>query len=238
MITRLVINGCSYMYRYALGDGHVDLAKILAIPNAESLALFASSNSRIIRTTLKDSYATAEKTLYIVGVTFLGRAEIPTGYNNDKFEGRWLSIQNYLNPYHKHFDHWTTNDLQTYIDLKVKSEMFTEEDRLENLMYQLLSMIGDLKNRGHQVVVFRNPGDCYDNLLTKERFTKLAECVNIIDGLKWIAIPWQQEQGIKFDPEDSKFGSDIRHPLPGEHGSLNNFLVDYIRKNDIYLPVL
>jgi len=221
------------MEAYARGDGHIDLANKLNISNTTSLAVPGSCNNRIIRTTLKDSYCTTEKTLYIIGVTFLGRIELPINREQDAFEGRWLSFQNTINPNHRYVDWWNAADVKTVIDLKLKTELSGNEDQLENLMYQLLSMVGDLKSRGHQILIFRQVDNIYNNLLSKEKFIKLKNYVNIIDGLKWKAINWQHEQGIKFNPEDINLGFDVRHPLPGEHDPLNTFLLDYIKKYNL-----
>ena len=54
MIAQVVVNGCSYMETYALGNGHIDLAqrikinKKLGTPIAASLAIGGSTNSRIL----------------------------------------------------------------------------------------------------------------------------------------------------------------------------------------------
>jgi hypothetical protein len=62
MINHVVVNGCSYHESYARGQGHLDLAQRLGfidehnIPQASSLAIGGSANSRILRTTLKHSY--------------------------------------------------------------------------------------------------------------------------------------------------------------------------------------
>ena len=93
MINNLVVNGCSYMYSYAAGKGHVDLSKRLAISNSDSLAISGSANSRILRTTLKHSY-NAPPTLYVLGMTFLSRLEIPICEPENDFEGRWVNPQN------------------------------------------------------------------------------------------------------------------------------------------------
>jgi hypothetical protein len=227
------------MNRYGLGQGHVELAAQLGIKNSFNLAIPGSCNSRIIRTTLKDSYQTTEKTLYIIGLTFLARGELPINAEQDLFEGRWLSTQHFhlLNK-NKSDLHWTESDSKKYMELKTKSEMFTEEDRLENLMYLLVSMIGDLLRRGHQIVVFRQPDDLHECELDNIKFTLLKKCVNIIDGLKWAAIPWQVSQNIQFAPEDANLPMGIRHPLSGEHGSLNNFLLHHIKQHDLHLSVL
>lgn len=227
------------MAGYAMGGGHQELAKKLNIGNAESLAVNGSCNSRIIRTTLKDSYSTTEKTLYIIGLTFLARGELPINAQQDAFEGRWLSTQHFQFPdNNKCLAYWTESDTKKYIELKNKTEADSVEDRLENLMYQLVSMINDLVSRGHQILVFRQPEDAYDHCLDTPKFTLLKKCVNILNGLTWAAIPWQFSNGAEFAPGDLVHPIGIRHALPGEHGPLNNFLLYYIKQHDLYLPVL
>lgn len=238
MITRLVVNGCSYMYSYTKGGGHNDLANRLNISVAKSLTVPGSCNSRIIRTTLKDSYQTTEPTLYIVGLSFLGRSEFPIHHDTDEFEGRWTSIQNSVIPCARYLDHWTKKDTEKFIEIKLKLESHGLEDYVENFQYQLLSMINDLKYRGHQVVVFRLPADVIDQVLSLKKFDKLRECVNIVDGLQWKGLLWQYENGVNPDPADEHLPLDIRHPLPGEHGPLNNFLFEYLNKHALYLSVL
>ena len=239
MTTRLVVNGCSYMNAYSRGNGHTDLANNLGIPNAVSLAIPGSCNSRIIRTTLKDSYQTTENTLYIIGLTFLARGELPINTTQDLFEGRWLSTQHFhLLDKNKSDLHWTDSDSKKYIELKNKTEIFTQEDRLENLMYLLVSMIGNLLHRGHQIIVFRQPDDLHECELDNIKFTPLKKCVNIVDGLKWSAIPWQVSKNIQFSPKDYELPSGIRHPLSGEHGPLNEFLIEYIHQHTLHLSVL
>ena len=101
MITELVINGCSYMHTYVEGNGHADLAQALQIPSSNSLSITGSANSRIIRTTLKHSYETNKKTLYVLGMTFVSREELPVcRYNSaehteqEVWEGAWTNPQN------------------------------------------------------------------------------------------------------------------------------------------------
>jgi len=238
-MTRLVVNGCSYMAAYRNGNGHIDLATRLNITTSLSLAIPGSCNSRIIRTTLKDSYQTTEKTLYIIGLTFLSRSELPINAKEDPFEGRWLSTQHFQFPGNdKVASYWTESNSKKYMDIKNRTDVFTVSDRLENLMYLLTSMTGDLLHRGHQVIVFRQPDDVYDSELEKSKFAPLKNCVNIIDGLKWSAIPWQADNNVKFSPEDLKHAPGVRHVLAGEHAPLNKFLVEYINKHALYLPVL
>jgi len=227
------------MASYAMGKGHLDLADKLNIEHSTSLAVNGSCNSRIIRTTLKDSYATTEKTLYVVGLTFLARGELPINVQQDPFEGRWLSTQHFQFPdNNKCQPYWTDSDTKKYVELKNKTEADSVEDRLDHLMYQLLSMVNDLTSRGHQILIFRQPEDAYDCYLDSSEFTLLKKCVNIVDGLSWAAIPWQYSNGTKFTPGDSIHPNGIRHVVPGEHGPLNNFLLDYIKQHDLYLSVL
>lgn len=238
-MTRLVVNGCSYMVSYAMGDGHIDLARQLNITTATSLAVNGSCNSRIIRTTLKDSYLTDQPTFYIVGLSFLARGEFPINADRDSLEGRWVSTQHAQFPATNNcIPFWTAKDTEKFVELKTKLEAESVEERLEQLMYQLLSMIADLKARGHQILVFRQPEDAYDHCLTTDQFTQLKKCVNIIDGLSWGAIQWQADNGVKFSPNDSKHPVGIRHALPGEHGPINKFLLEYIEKYGLHLPVL
>jgi hypothetical protein len=226
------------MNTYSCGNGHIDLADRLGIATAASLAVPGSCNSRIIRTTLKDSYSTNDKTLYVIGLSFLARGEIPIGNDRDSLEGRWLSTLHFQFPKNKVMPYFTESEVERFVELKIKTEMYSVEDLLEQLMYQLLSMINDLLHRGHQVLVFRNPEDTYNHCLDHTEFTQLKKCVNIIDGLAWSAILWQIEQGIKFVPGDVKHPPGIRHPMPREHNPLNNFLSEYIKEHALYLPVL
>ena len=232
MIARLVTNGCSYMGCYSRGNGHFDLSAKLKITDCNAIDKLGSCNSRIIRTTLKDSYLTETSTLYVVGLSFSNRHEIPVSVARD-FEGRWVNTRGPLDEvkYYEHF--WTVEDTTCLNEMLLKSEVYALEDILEDLMYRVLSMISDLKSRGHQVLVFQQPGIYPNNLLDKQKFNPLKNHVNIIGGLNWSALNWQRSQGIKFDPIDKHLREDIQHPLPGEHGPLNEFLFDYISRNKL-----
>jgi len=226
MINRLVVNGCSYLNHYSQGKGHVDLAQQLNLAFSHSLAYPGSSNNRIIRTTLKDSYTTDQPTLYIIGLSFLNRSELTIGQDTD-FEGKWISFQNYINP-DKIADFWTDTDSQQVIAHNLKMESYVIKDKLEDLMFKLLAMISNLRQRNHQVVIFRQPDDYYINHLGEERFKFLKNCVNIVDGLSWSSLEFQADKGVKYVPEDHHHPKLIRHPAPGEHQHLNKFLVEYI----------
>jgi hypothetical protein len=233
MINRLVVNGCSYTHAYTDGFGHVELANLLTIAETHSLTKPGSSNQRIIRTTLKDSYTTSKNTFYIIGLSFLNRIEFPVGVIDNEIEGRWLNFQNAVNPNHLYDNTWNFEDSKKLIDLKIKSEILSVTDRLEYIMYQLVSMINDLTSRGHQVLIFRQPTDIYDSLLNDEPFTLLKKYVNIIDGLSWSALEWQFNNGVNWDSKDDDKLLGHRHPCSGQHHTLNKFLLHYIQKNQL-----
>jgi hypothetical protein len=226
------------MLNHAYGNGHQDLADKLNITKSKSLAVSGSCNSRIIRTTLKDSYAAQEKTLYIVGLTFVGRTELPINRAGNTFEGHWISFQNGPNPTHQYKDIWTDRDIEQFIKLKLKSEIDSIDDRVDDLVYRIASMVGDLRSRGHQIVVFRQTEQEYSRCLDDPKFTFLDSCVNIIDRLRWTAIDYQLAHGVQFEPGDSNLAPNIRHACPGEHGPLNDFLVEYIKQHALHLPIL
>ena len=231
MISRLVVNGCSYINYYVQGNGHTDLAKQLNIPLAYSLSLPGSCNNRIIRTTLKDSYITDQSTLYIIGLSFLNRTELPISQDTG-FEGRWFSFQNQI-PSNKIADFWSELDSQQAVDHNLKIESRVIKDKLEDLMFRLIPMISDLIKRQHQVIIFRQPDDYYTNYLDEKRFRFLKKYVNIVDGLKWGGLEFQAKQRIKFVEADKHLPKSLRHPLSGEHGPLNKFLVEYVTLHNL-----
>lgn len=234
MIEQLVVNGCSYMKTYDIGNGHVDLAKQLGITHSSSLAIGGSANTRIIRTTLKHSYQTDMPTLYILGMTFLSRLEIPILDNQNEFEGRWTNPQNQA--FVKNWQlHWTQKDTDRFVELALKSEAYSILDRLEDLMYRLVAMITDLKNRGHRVLVFQHADDGYQDFLNDDRL-KLFQQPEFIGSYLWRATPWQHEQGVKatvYDPPMPMVTPEITHRAVGEHQKLNEYLCNYIRKHNI-----
>ena len=234
---KLVVNGCSYMEAYAHGSGHQDLAKRLNISQADSLAIGGSANSRIIRTTLKHSYQSNQPTLYIMGMTFLSRLEIPILENQLDFEGRWTNPQN--QQFVKDWQYgWTQKETDQFVDIKCKSEIYSILDRTEDLMYKMLSTVADLHSRGHQVLMYQQADDLYLNLLDNPRLSFFKNIPNIIDGYAWRAIPWQLQQGVppmNYYSIHNHVPDNIRHPSPGQHQILNEFLVDYILSRDMLL---
>lgn len=232
----LIVNGCSYMETYFTGYGQVDLAERLGIPNSSSLAIGGSANTRIIRTTLKHSYQTPHPTLYVLGMTFLSRLEIPILENQSEFEGRWTNPQNqqFMENWQAG---WTQQETNQFVDIKLKSEVFSILDRAEDLMYRILTMIADLKQRGHRVLVFQQADNLYQPYLTDPRLQFFKNNKSIIGGFEWRAIPWQHSQGVP----PTSYGRnpkhqvpvDIAHRKPGQHQKLNEFLVDYINQHSI-----
>jgi hypothetical protein len=223
---------------YAQGSGHVDLAQRLGISNSQSLAIGGSADSRVIRTVLKDSYTTSDPTLYVIGVGFLSRWEVPV-LNNDHdgtFEGRWTNPQNQF--YVDRWEHnWSQSETKKLMDLKLISDFYSVPDRLEDLMYKLLAMIDSLHARGHRVLIFQQADDIYQRYLDRHTFDLLKNNPIFIDGLRWRAVPWQVEQGVRT----VNYGAnahyqvpvEIRHPAGGQHNLLNEFLHKYIVDNKI-----
>ncbi len=240
MIQQLVVNGCSYMDSYAMGNGHVDLAKQLGlvgkfnIPLASTLAIGGSANSRILRTTLKHSYQTSLPTLYVLGMTFVSRLEIPICNPENDFEGRWI------NPQNQEFKHrwqhgWEQTDSDQFVETKLKSEVFSILDRTEDLMYRMLATITDLKSRGHRVLMFQQADNLYLDCLPDPRL-HLFRRPEIIEGFAWRSIAWQYEQGVR--PKTYPFGSpyvppDMTHPEIGQHALINDYLTNYIQEYKI-----
>ena len=232
-MNRLLVNGCSYMNGYAAGNGHIDLAQQLNIAKAESHAIPGSCNDRIIRTTLKDSYTTTDSTLYVIGLSFLSRSELPINSIDDKFEGQWISITNEPSLNLQYQVGWTQSLVDQYIDLRLKYQMYSIADRLEDLMYRILSTIADLKSRGHQVLVYKQVNDVYEKFYNESQFSLLKKSANIINGLEWCANDWQYAHGVEWDFRDAKLPLEVRHPKIGQFHVLNEFLIKYIQDNKL-----
>lgn len=235
MIQQLVVNGCSYTHSYALGNGHKDLAQRLGIATANSIAVSGSANSRILRTTLKHSF-TAVPTLYVLGMTFLSRLEVPICEPETDFEGRWV------NPQNQEFSHrwqigWNQKESEQFVDTKLKTEVYSILDRTEDLMYRMLSAIHSLKARGHRVLMFQQADNLYTEFLNDHRL-RWFNCAEIVHGFAWRATAWQASQGVEpkiYGPGQPLVPRDMTHPAVGHHHQLNDFLTNYIDQYKILL---
>ena len=231
---QLVVNGCSYMEAYAGGNGHQDLAQRLGINSSASLAIGGSANRRILRTTLKHSYATTVPTLYVLGMTFLSRIEVPFLRLKDDFEGRWINFQN-QDRSGQWETHWTQIDSDRLKELKLKWEVHSVVDRAEDLMYDMLNTCLSLRSRGHAVVMFQQADNLYQSELNNPRLSLFASESAIIDGYRWRAVAWQHSQGVPA----MNYGSAPLHQVPdemahrqsGHHALLNEFLSQYISRH-------
>lgn len=236
-INRLVVNGDSYMEVYARGQGHVDLAQQLGLGVAFSLAIGGSANTRVIRTTLKDSLIHSnEPTLYVLGIGFLSRWEVPIlNVSENTFEGRWTNPQN--QDYRERWQHnWSESDTKKLVELKLKSDFYSIKDRLEDLMYQLLAMVNCLHNQGHRVICYQQSDKIYEEFVDHVTPNLFKNNCVFVDELKWRAVAWQHSQGVHTTEQiDTRFEvpADMRHPAAGHHQLLNSFLVDYINKHNI-----
>ena len=229
----LVVNGCSYMDSYAMGQGHVDLAQQLGLDNPVSLAIGGSANSRILRTTLKHSY-TAPPTFYILGMTFLSRLEIPICEPENNFEGRWVNPQN--QEFRSRWQlGWTQADSDQFVETKLKSEVLSILDRMEDLMYRMLSTIADLQSRGHRVLMFQQADNLYLDFLSDPRLS-LFDRTEIVGKFGWRATAWQCEHGVQakdYGPGAPYVPPDMTHAAIGHHQMLNEYLTNYIQERKL-----
>lgn len=233
---QLVVNGCSYMEAYASGQGHQDLAERLGIPQSMSLAVGGSANSRIIRTTLKHSYITTQPTLYVLGLTFVSRIELPILLPSTEFEGRWTNFQN--QSWSSRWDPpWGQAETDAMIELKLKWELNSILDRTEDLMYHIIAMIHSLKSRGHGVLVYQQADNIYHQYLEHPRLQLFRSEPEILQGYSWCAIQWQHQQGVpamEYGPEQQqKVPPEMAHRRPGHHQKVNMFLTEYINNNNL-----
>ena len=240
MIKLVVVNGCSYTQSYSDGNGHIDLARRLGIvghhniPQAVSLAIGGSANSRILRTTLKHSYITQVPTLYVLGLTFVSRLELPICNPDNEFEGAWCNPQN--QEFQSRWQHqWTAKDSEQFVETKVKSEVYSILDRTEDLMYRVISTITDIQRRGHRVLVFQQADNLYQEHLSNPRLS-LFQRPEIVEGFAWRSVAWQYAQGVapKTYPAGSQYvPPDMTHPKLGEHQMVNEYLTNYIQEHKI-----
>jgi hypothetical protein len=239
MIQQLVVNGCSYNEVWAMGPGPGQLATDLGLSKHISLALGGANNSRILRTTIKHSYQTDVPSLYLVGLTFMSRWELPIIETNEQetFEGSWVNPQSQKHANGKFIWNWTDNDTEIYKNLLFKASAFAQADQLEDLMYRCISVAADLQQRGHAIVFWNNPDQSIPGAVKESgRFDLLKNNPAFVDGLSWVAIPWQHAQGASANqplPGVEQPPRHLQHILPTDYQHLNSYLTQWIKDNKI-----
>lgn len=231
MINRLVISGCSYMEQYAEGHGHVDLASSLGLQDYHSFAQSGSCNDRILRSVLRDCLSSSCPSLYVVGLTFLHRYELPIRYKSTD-DGLWVSCTG--KTLASRNSEWRQNieltEYNTYSALR--AHMFYLNESLEKLMYWLLATINTVKSRGSRIVVFNTAESGVDDFLDQDRFRPL-NIPEIVGAYRWRSIKYQFDQGAQWNQHDSGLDLYTRHVASGQHRWLNDFLTNYIQEHKI-----
>lgn len=235
MIDCLVVNGDSYMHTYTLGNGHADLAQRLSMREYTTLSKNGCCNSRILRTTIKHSYETDVPCFYLVGLTFINRKELAVLNHRDDFEGRWVTLREGTKIKQGWCWPWTEKDSQTYITLVTKQSMLSLLDESQDLMYECLVMAGDLQKRGHKILFFQQADVHFHDILGDPSLRFFDNADIFVDGLRWLAIPWQIAQGARTLPGDLDNGvpENMRHIVPGDHIYINTYLQNYIHRLNI-----
>lgn len=242
---RLVVNGCSYMHYYSEGGGLQDLAQSLSIEHTKNLSLTGASNQRIIRTTLDDCYSNDIPTIYIIGVTFVNRFELPIleglerNFNHDNYKDRFLSInQEWTIPEGTKINEMLSmDDILQFRKLKTMFEMDAEVDIVVNLIQSYTSMIDSLIRHGNTVILFNTAEIAFKKYqhLNKLQYTRNYK--QIIDYFNWFANEYQFNKGAKPLEEDLKKDFPdpmIRHIDYGEHKYINEFLIRYGLNNNLF----
>jgi hypothetical protein len=178
-------------------------------------------------------------TLYIIGISFLTRHEVPILLGRDNKDGKWMTVNSTFTAYRNVKSsngldqHFTQQDIADYCALYDKFTVLGIEDLALNLQYQLLSLRDSLCYRGHRCLIFNTSEHALDWVIDKQEFDLLKLDKHFIEGLKWKSIPWQFEQGADFYPGDEIYPAESRHVALGQHQWLNEFLVDYINQHGI-----
>ena len=238
MIDRLFVNGCSYMNLYAQGNGHIELASLLGIKESTTIAKPGQCNDRIIRTTIQDMYCTNQKTLYVLGLTFLMRFDLPLNQHCDVIDGHWITLHEDLIPKQKNlwFPNIEQNQLLPYLHLHHRW-ILTHENMcrsvVKDLIGRLATLVAAARSLGHRMLIFRTVESPVWIGLQDQDLKIFTARPEMIQDLAWCSIPWQIKQGAKSPDSDANIPRDFRHILPGEHRFLNDFLFDYIKCNEI-----
>lgn len=238
MIDRLFVNGCSYMNLYAQGNGHTELASLLGIKHATTIAKPGQCNDRIIRTTIQDMYGADQKTLYVLGLTFLMRFDLPLNQHCDEIDGHWITLHEDLIPRQKNlwFPNIEQNQLLTYLHLHHRW-ILTHENMcrsvVKDLVGRLATLVAAARSLGHRMLIFRTVESPVWTGLQDQDLKIFVTGPEMIDDLIWCSIPWQISQGAKWPDDDAAVPKDFRHVQPGDHGFLNSFLSDYVHRSGL-----
>lgn len=231
---KLIVNGCSYMDAYTGGRGHIDLAARLNLPLVESIAVSGCNNSRIIRSTIKHSYSNPIPTLYVVGMTFFSRWELPVKREASELDGHWTNPQS-CPPNTPYLGHWNEEATERFKTLMFDAYACGFEDSLEDLMYRMVAMVSNLKERNHRILIYNQVEREVKNFVNDPRFS-LLKSQFFVDQFAWPAIIWQHENQVPeqiYPPNTRLPPPHFRHRLPGEHDLINQHLTDYIVQNKI-----
>lgn len=237
MIERLVVNGCSYMDVYVGGNGHKELGSQLNIPTVLSKAIPGASNQRIIRTTLEDCYNSDTPTLYVIGITFLHRFDLPIIASEHGMD-KWQSFNNISlvdNQFPTFDANIALNDVIEYKKLLSKFRTCSGPEVSAECVLTLTSMVDSIINNGHTVVIF-NTGDISFRKHTNQPMLQyINKNKHIIDSFKWLSNEYQFDMGARCDPIDIQrcLPIECRHVMRGDHQYLNEYLVNYIDKHNI-----
>lgn len=123
--------------------------------------------------------------------------------------------------------------MKNYIDLKLKYMSVGFVDHFDALAYQLLSLVDSVLGQGHQILIFNQVEQLHLEYGSPKTFDVLAKRINIVDQLKWTAVPWQFANGTTPMDRNSHLPLNIRHPNFGDHHNLNRFLFDYIKSHKL-----
>jgi hypothetical protein len=157
----------------------------------------------------------------------------------EEFEGAWINPQSQKRASNKFIWNWTDSDTETYKNLLFKASTFATADQLEDLMYRCISVASDLQRRGHKIIFWNNPDQSIpDAVKNSNSFDLLKNNPAFVDGLLWVAIPWQHEQGAAPAPAYPIPGiapppQDLRHISSLDYKYLNGYLTQWINDNKI-----
>jgi hypothetical protein len=127
------------------------------------------------------------------------------------------------------------NDIETYGKLKLKFNIFSEAERIIELVYSVTSMIDSILRHGHTAVVFNTAEVTFARYKNNAELNYMNNYKQIIENFQWYSNEYQYTHGAKFSPQDTSRDVDdiYKHIDAGEHHALNEFLLTYIRNNNI-----